>query len=118
LAPVVPERDYPSHDLTRVREAVDHHRVVYTKKAIEGVLDVGLDRADIPACLKTLKGEDFHKGMQHNIPGFEHIWLDIYLPRYKDKDLYVKFHEDTHGQPDRFVVRSFKRDTNGSSRAR
>lgn len=102
----VPERDYPQHDLAKVCDAVDDNRIDATLQAIEGALAVGLDVSDIPACLKLLKPDDFHKCQQHE--RFEQVWLDIYKPRYRDRDLYVKFHEDTFGRPERFIVRSFK----------
>jgi hypothetical protein len=102
----VPERDCPEYDLEKVCDAVDDDRVDATTPAIEGALAVGLDVSDIPLCLKSLKPDDFYKCQQHE--DRDHVWLDIYRPHYRDRDLYVKFHEDTYGRPERFIVRSFK----------
>lgn len=107
---VVPERDYPQYKLEDLCEAVNSCRIVITQSALEGAWDAGLDAPDVAPCLEQLTAADFHKSQQHEVPGLEHVWLDIYRPRYRDRDLYVKFHEDTFGRPDRFVVRSFKRD--------
>lgn len=106
----VSERDRPRYGLDEVRRAVNESRIQITKRALEGALDADLEAQDIPACLESLQPGDFHKSQQHEVPGHEHVWLDIYRPRYRDRDLYVKFHEDTFGHPERLVVRSFKPD--------
>jgi len=104
----VPEKKTPHYSLDDLRRAIDDKRILVTKPANEGAWDAGFDSSDIPDCLRALQPDDFHKAQAHEV--VDDVWLDIYRPRYRNRDMYVKFHEDTFGRPDRFVIRSFKID--------
>lgn len=106
----VPEKATPHYGLDKLEDAISNCRIQITMPAQQGAWDADLDATDIPKCLGDLESADFYKSQQHEVPGHEAIWLDIYRPRYRERDLYVKFHEDTYGHPDRFIVRSFKLD--------
>lgn len=98
------EKNSPHHDLEKFKAEAAAGKVRFTKTAIRGVQDLGLNRAEALETLTALDLADFYKSMtSYN----DHTqWQDVYRKdtEYGER-LYIKF---TAGIVTDFIILSFK----------
>ncbi len=100
------ENRTPTYDLARLKELVrtGHKRV--TGIAVQGAYSAGLEPSDIVPCVLALEQSCFYKSMEaEKRAGF---FQDVYRPRYKGVDLYVKLQMETNSRGDCAVIIQFK----------
>jgi hypothetical protein len=104
----MPDESHPTHDLENAKTSVRVGFVTYRMDALDGAVELELDRQDIADCLCALTPDDFYKTMPaDNWPG---CMQDVYRPTYKGIPIYLKF-QLFPLETKRFHLVSFKRDT-------
>ena len=93
----------PTYSLAEIQRQVQAGRYVVTRSTVQGAALLGLDEADVLACVAGMTRAEFYKSMPaERVPG---LWQDVYRPTYQGHALYVKVQQraDTWA-----VVISFK----------
>lgn len=83
------EKRTPHFKLTLVKQAVAEQRYRFTRVALEGGADLGLDLHGMLAIINALTARDFFKSMTTYA---DHtIWQDVYRPVTAVGPVYLKF---------------------------
>ena len=99
------EKRRPHYPLPLVQQlAANMARIRFTRVAVEGAAELGLDTAGMREVLLALRPLDFFKSM--NAYADATIWQDVYRPMRNGVPLYVKL---TVYAAENLLVVSFKR---------
>ena len=72
----------------RIQELVRTGARIITLSALTGARELGFDEEDIDEVVIGLTESDFYKTMPaEKLPG---LWQDVYRPKHKGQELYVK----------------------------
>jgi len=83
------EKHRPHFRLALVKQAVAERRYRFTRVALEGGVDLGLDLHGMLAIIDALTARDFHKSMTTYA---DHaVWQDVYRPMTAVGPVYLKF---------------------------
>ena len=82
------EKRTPHCPLAKVKLLVEAGKVRTTQTARVGAVALGFDYADMLAVVLALKHSDFYKSMTTYAD--YRIWQDVYHPRTKAGDVYLK----------------------------
>jgi len=75
--------------LELVKQALDEQRYRFTRVALEGGAELGMELADMLAVISNLNSRDFFKSMTTYA---DHTaWQDVYLPETPFGQVYLKF---------------------------
>jgi len=74
--------------LELVKQALDEQRYRFTRVALEGGAELGMELADMLAVISNLNSRDFFKSM--TTYANHTIWQDVYRPRTSAGDVYLK----------------------------
>jgi motility quorum-sensing regulator/GCU-specific mRNA interferase toxin len=101
------EKRKPTYDLKSIKSAFPRVKslgLATTATAFRGAQDLGLSRADMIDAIQVLRPSEFYKSMtSYTDP---RIWQDVYRPRFRDTELYVKFTVKPGGE---YLLLSFKK---------
>ncbi len=101
------EKRKPTHDLKSIKSAfarVKSLGLATTATAFRGAQELGFSRADMIEVVQSLRPSDFYKSMTAYTDS--HIWQDVYRPRFRDQELYIKFTVKPDGE---YLLLSFKK---------
>lgn len=99
------EKRRPHYPLALVQQlAADMARIRFTRVAVEGAAELGINTAGMRAVLLALRPQDFFKSMTAYADAT--IWQDVYRPGRNGVPLYVKL---TVYAAENLLVVSFKR---------
>lgn len=83
------EKRNPHFKLALVKQAVAEQRYRFTRVALEGGSELGMDVADMLAVISALTNRDFFKSMTTYA---DHTtWQDVYRPNTEFGQVYLKF---------------------------
>ncbi|MDU9408070.1 type II toxin-antitoxin system MqsR family toxin [Pseudomonas sp. zfem001] len=83
------EKRKPHFKLELVKQAVTEQRYRFTRVALEGGAELGMEMADMLAVISALSSRDFFKSMTTYA---DHtIWQDVYRPDTEFGLVYLKF---------------------------
>ncbi|ULQ47998.1 type II toxin-antitoxin system MqsR family toxin [Flagellatimonas centrodinii] len=82
------EKRTPHCKLTKVKALVTAGRVRTTQSARLGAVALGLEYTDMLNVLMSLTSADFYKSMTTH--GDHRVWQDVYRPRTKAGNVYLK----------------------------
>lgn len=82
------EKGSPHCKLAKVKALVTAGKVRITLSATQGAAELGLGIADMLIAVLALRGADFYKSMTTH--GDHTVWQDVYRPRTKGGDVYLK----------------------------
>jgi motility quorum-sensing regulator / GCU-specific mRNA interferase toxin len=90
------DRRKPDYDLATIKNAfADPKALNRTFTAKQGADELGMDDAAVVAVIQALKASDFDRSMTSKAD--HRVWQDVYRPRVKRRELYVKFTLDSQG---------------------
>ena len=99
------EKRRPHYSLEQVRGfASNPDKIRFTRTALDGGIDLGLDLATMGSVIMNLNVSDFYKSMTTYADS--KVWQDVYHPSFQGKNLYVKLTVVTDND---LLVVSFKR---------
>lgn len=82
------EKKKPHYQLKAAKELILAGKVEITGTAVNDGNDLGFSRADILEAVLSLEPREFYKSMTSK---YDHrIWQDVYLPRRRDIQFYLK----------------------------
>lgn len=94
----------PRYDLNTIKIAFDEvDKLKMTATAMQGQYELEFSDQDVVDAIQALGDDDFHKSMPPIKKGFTE-WQDVYKSIFKEKELYIKFQIDRHGE----MIISFK----------
>lgn len=101
------EKKKPHHQLALVKELVRNPATRrFTGTAIKGAAEFGLDNEGIAGVIGNLNNSDFYKSMTTYA---DHaIWQDVYRPKFKDAELYIKLTVEEINNGNLIAIISFK----------
>lgn len=83
------EKRKPHFKLELVKQAVAEQRYRFTRVALEGGAELGMEVADMLSVIGTLTSRDFFKSMTTYA---DHTnWQDVYRPESEFGQVYLKF---------------------------
>ncbi|WP_312291387.1 type II toxin-antitoxin system MqsR family toxin [Stutzerimonas nitrititolerans] len=83
------EKRKPHFKLERVKQAVAERRYRFTRVALEGGAELGMEMSDMLAVIGALNSRDFFKSMTTYA---DHTtWQDVYRPETDFGQVYLKF---------------------------
>ena len=83
------EKRKPHFKLELVKQAITEQRYRFTRVALEGGAELGLEMADMLAVIGALSSRDFFKSMTTYA---DHTtWQDVYRPDTEFGQVYLKF---------------------------
>lgn len=82
------EKRTPHCGLAVVKALIEAGKVRTTQSARTGASEMGLGFSDMLAIVSALTPADFHKSMTTHAD--HRIWQDVYRPRTRSGDLYLK----------------------------
>lgn len=83
------EKRKPHFKLERVKQAVAEQRYRFTRVALQGGAELGMEVADMLAVIDALTRRDFFKSMTTYA---DHTnWQDVYRPESEFGPVYLKF---------------------------
>lgn len=83
------EKRTPHHKLPLIRLAIAERRYRFTRAALEGALELGLESTEqVLAVITGLTSADFYKSMTTYAD--HSIWQDVYHPWVNGRQAYVK----------------------------
>lgn len=98
------QKKLPTYSLQRIKKAFDSvDKLRMTLSARQTINDLEFDDEEVVLVIQSLSVEDFYKTMPPRHDRFT-AWQDVYKPRYKGIDLYVKFQINALGE----LIVSFK----------
>jgi len=84
------EKRKPEHDLANIKSAFADPKILNrTFTAKQGADALGMDDDAVVAVIQGLSPRDFDKSMTSMAA--HRVWQDVYRPRVKERELYVKF---------------------------
>jgi motility quorum-sensing regulator / GCU-specific mRNA interferase toxin len=90
------EKRKPDHDLANIKRAfADPKTLNRTFTAKQGADALEMDDDAVVAVIQGLSPRDFDKSMTSIAD--HRVWQDVYRPRVKERELYVKFTLDSQG---------------------
>ena len=99
----------PTYSLSQIQSCIATGRYRITLMATNGAGEIGFRQRDICSCILSLRREDFYKTMEaERRPGF---WQDVYRPRYRGRNIYLKVQLEGTTHDDIVVVVQFKQST-------
>lgn len=83
------EKRKPHFKLELVKQVVADQRYRFTRVALEGGAELGMDMADMLAVISALNSRDFFKSMTTH--AYHTTWQDVYRPDTEFGQVYLKF---------------------------
>ena len=68
--------------------ASDPKKIQFTRTALDGGIDLGIDVQMMRSIVMGLRMSDFYKSMTTYVSS--KVWQDVYRPRFRETSLYVK----------------------------
>jgi len=100
------ERGRPSYNLAEFQKAMSEGNCYISGSARQGIMALEFDSRDVVACVAGLAKSNFEKSTPARDKG---NWRDVYATVHLGVRVYIKITRSTDG---RFVLESFKRNTN------
>jgi motility quorum-sensing regulator / GCU-specific mRNA interferase toxin len=95
----------PHHALEQVHLLTnDPKKIQFTRSALDGGIDLGLDLQMMRSIVMGLRMSDFYKSMTAHASS--KVWQDVYRPHFRGTSLYLKL---TVTAEDELLIVSFKR---------
>lgn len=90
--------------LETIKSAFDvTEKLNMTYSAMKGQYELNFGDQDVVDAIQALTSNDFYKSMPPQHENYS-AWHDVYKSKFKNKDLYIKFQINKHGE----MIISFK----------
>lgn len=99
------QKKLPTYTLERIKKAFDDaDKLRMTLSARKTINDLEFSDDEVVDIIQALSLDDFYKSMPPRHESFT-AWQDVYKPRYRKIDLYIKFQINLAGE----LIVSFKK---------
>lgn len=99
------KRTLPTYSLDRIKSAFDHENKLRTTLSARSTInDLNISDCEVVDIIQNLSLKDFYKTMPPIHKDYT-SWQDVYKPKYRGQQLYVKFQINAGGE----IIVSFKR---------